>query len=446
MRQIPLNRLISWYGDDFTGSTDALEALASNGLRAVLFLHQPDADFFTLFSDYNAFGIAGNSRSQTPESMDAHLPAVFEWLRSLNTPLCHYKVCSTFDSSPDVGNIGRAIEIGRLVFAAECVPVLVGAPSLRRYVVFGNLFATADGHTWRIDRHPTMSRHPVTPMHEADLTLHLRAQTGLTARSFNILDLMSEDAIERFEAATASAPILLLDTLDQGSLLNSGGLLWSGRDRRRFIAGSSGIEYALAAWWRATGVIATPPPAPSIGSVDRLLVVSGSCSPVTERQIATAGQNGFKSIRLDAKALADGRDREAVVSTAIDIATEALTQNRSVVLYTAAGPSDTIPVNRSDDGGDLRRQIAEHTGRVLRAVLDRSGIQRIVIAGGDTSSHAGKQLEIDALTYIGPLAPGAPLCHARSRRPDRNALEVVFKGGQCGADNFFTLVKEGRQV
>ena len=36
------NRLIAWYGDDFTGSTDALEALASNGLRAVLFLHQPE--------------------------------------------------------------------------------------------------------------------------------------------------------------------------------------------------------------------------------------------------------------------------------------------------------------------------------------------------------------------------------------------------------------------
>ena len=38
-------RVISWYGDDFTGSTDALEALAPH-LPAVLFLGRPDDEFF----------------------------------------------------------------------------------------------------------------------------------------------------------------------------------------------------------------------------------------------------------------------------------------------------------------------------------------------------------------------------------------------------------------
>ena len=32
------NLLISYYGDDFTGSTDVMEALASNGIPTVLFL------------------------------------------------------------------------------------------------------------------------------------------------------------------------------------------------------------------------------------------------------------------------------------------------------------------------------------------------------------------------------------------------------------------------
>lgn len=442
MNYTSANRLIAWYGDDFTGSTDALEALASNGLRSVLFLHQPDDQFFSQFSEYEAFGLAGSSRSQTPDWMDAHLPAVFEWLRGLNTPICHYKVCSTFDSSPDVGNIGRASEIGKRVFDTHCVPVLVGAPSLRRYVVFGNLFATADGTTWRIDRHPTMSRHPVTPMHEADLPQHLAKQTSLPARSFSILDLASTNAAERFEAAVSSAPIVVIDTLDQASLLNAGRLLWAGRSRRSFIVGSSGVEYSLTEWWRNAGVIAPPVTPPSVAATDRLLVVSGSCSPVTERQIAAADRNGFASIRLDAKALAEGQDRETVVSAAIRDATDALSQDRSVVLFSAAGPSDTISANGTGD--DFRRSIAEHTGRVLCGVLNGSGVQRVVVAGGDTSSHAGKQLEIDALTYIAPLAPGAPLCRAWSRRPERNALEVVFKGGQCGADDFFSLAKDGR--
>ena len=106
--------------------------------------------------------------------MNRNLPAIFRAMRALGAPVNHYKVCSTFDSSPGVGSIGRAMELGRAVFRSrQSVPVVVGAPHLGRAVVFGNLFAEADGAWYRIDRHPTMRRHPVTPMTEADLRLHL---------------------------------------------------------------------------------------------------------------------------------------------------------------------------------------------------------------------------------------------------------------------------------
>jgi uncharacterized protein YgbK (DUF1537 family) len=439
------SRLLAWYGDDFTGSTDALEALASNGIRSVLFLQQPDEPSLSRFHDYQAFGLAGSSRSESPEWMDANLPRVFEWLRSLETPLCHYKVCSTFDSSPEIGNIGRAIETGRRVFESRCVPVLVGVPSLRRYVVFGNLFATADGHTWRIDRHPTMSRHPVTPMHEADLLLHLRHQTDLPARLFHILDLSSADSDQRYGQQASKPGILVLDTLDQVSLLNAGRLLWNGRAERRFVTGSSGVEYGLTEWWRSAGVIGPQPARAVAPPVGRVLVVSGSCSPTTERQIAAASRNGFYSVRVDAMALATGQDHDKVVTDAICASTQALANGRSVVLFTAAGPSDTVPIEHNNAGTAFRRGLAEQTGKLLCAVLDRSGVSRVVVAGGDTSSHAGKQLDIDALTYAAPLAPGAPICRAWSRNRDRDGLEIVFKGGQCGDENFFSAARQGQQ-
>ena len=46
------------------------------------------------------------------------------------------------------------MEIGRDIFAPEFIPIVVGAPHLGRYVVFGNLFATADGKVYRIDDTP----------------------------------------------------------------------------------------------------------------------------------------------------------------------------------------------------------------------------------------------------------------------------------------------------
>ena len=48
--------------------------------------------------------------------MDANLPAAFRFLRSLGAPVSHYKACSTLDSSPESGSIGRAIDIAARSF------------------------------------------------------------------------------------------------------------------------------------------------------------------------------------------------------------------------------------------------------------------------------------------------------------------------------------------
>ena len=109
--------LLSYYGDDLTGSTDVMEALELGGVPTVLFMRQPDADLLARFAHCRAVGLAGTSRSETPEWMDQNLPAGLRMAEERWAPtICHYKVCSTFDSSPTVGNIGRAIEIGRRVF------------------------------------------------------------------------------------------------------------------------------------------------------------------------------------------------------------------------------------------------------------------------------------------------------------------------------------------
>ena len=121
------------------------------------------------------------------------MPAIFARLAELRTCICQYKVCSTFDSSPSCGSIGRALEIGQDTFRTPWVPVVVAAPHLGRYVLFGNLFAASGDAIHRIDRHPTMRRHPVTPMNEADLTVHLSGQTSREIRLLDILHLHSDN-------------------------------------------------------------------------------------------------------------------------------------------------------------------------------------------------------------------------------------------------------------
>ncbi len=178
--KMPKPPLIAFYGDDFTGSTDALECLAATGLRSVLFVDVPTPEVLARFEGLDAIGIAGNSRSLTPEEMEEAIPRALHALERSGAPILHYKVCSTFDSSPSIGSFGRVMDIARRELGRSTIPIVVGAPKLARYSFFGTLFArhNVDGTVHRIDRHPTMSVHPTTPMREADMRRHIGAQTS----------------------------------------------------------------------------------------------------------------------------------------------------------------------------------------------------------------------------------------------------------------------------
>jgi uncharacterized protein YgbK (DUF1537 family) len=73
--------------------------------------------------------------------------------------------------------------------------------------------------------------------------------------------------------------------------------------------------------------------------------------------------------------------------------------------------------------------------------MEQTGIRRVVLCGGDTSSHAIQQLPLRALTYSAPLTPGAPLCRAHAPGTAFHFAEFVLKGGQIGPVDFFDLVR-----
>lgn len=423
--------IYAFYGDDFTGSTDVLEQLAEGGVPAVLFLRPPDAALRARFSDARAIGLAGDSRSRPPAWMDENLPQAFSML--MDADIIHYKTCSTFDSSPETGSIGRAMEIGLRTIGGKAA-IVVAAPHLRRYVVFGNLFAACGRDIYRIDRHPTMSCHPVTPMREADLVRHLAAQTDLRVALVSIESFVTGQESAAFEAAKAEADAVMFDGLSMEHLQATGRALLSGGIR--FAAGSSGVTRALVLAWRKAGLLPEQPVAQrsNAGPVDRLLVVSGSCSPVTSRQIKYAAKAAYATIRADVAALLRGEASEE--RRLIEDATLALADNGRCAIYSADGPLE----NLARIAGD---RLGAALGRVADEVIRRARLKRVVFAGGDTSSHGVTQLGIDALTLAAPIEPGVPLVRASASDPVIDGLELALKGGQMGGDDFFETVRRG---
>ncbi len=447
---------LTFYGDDFTGSTDALEQLTLAGLRTALFIEPPTPQQLKNYPGLQAIGVAGMTRSMTPDAMERELRPALKQLKALGAPHVHYKVCSTFDSSPAIGSIGRVIDVATAIFHAPFVPVLVAAPALGRYCIFGNLFARygigTDGEIHRLDRHPSVSRHPITPMREADLRRHLAKQTRKRIGLFDLLKFAltpaeARRALERILAG--GSEIVLFDAFSSDQLQRIGSLIDGCATPKRplFSVGSSGIEMALGAHWKRGAAfqavssdrqrrLSRPGPAQPVA------VGSGSCSPVTTAQITWALAHGFAEVRLDTAALAAGSNANAVVKKAAAAAAAHLRAGRSVIVHT--GRKDSAARIAGSIRGGSARVFGEALGRVLRGAVAQTCVRRLCIAGGDTSSFAARALGIESLEMIAPLTPGAPLCRASAPGSPVDGLEVVFKGGQVGAVDYFGYIAGGK--
>ena len=442
--------LLTWYGDDFTGSAAVMEVLAFAGVDAVLFSHVPSPELQARFKNAQAVGIASTARSHHPAWMAANMPRPLSFLHGLGAPLLHYKVCSTFDSSPHSGNIGTAIDIGLSVRPSAAVPVLTAAPQQRRYQAFGHLFAGSFDGVHRLDRHPVMSRHPVTPMDESDLMLHLARQTPLPSALIDLEMLWADPQAALEQALADGKRILSIDSMEPASEAAAGRLIWENRDRLGFVVGSQGVECALVRHWQEIGQLKPARTPTGAGKVARIAGISGSVSPTTERQIKWSGRHGFELVAFDPSAVLGGDGAiHAEIERTSRLALEAAERGASPLVYSAAGPDDPAVANYRSSlsksnvtAEDANALIGKSLGKVLDKVLAESGIRRTVVAGGDTSGHAMHALGLEALVALAPTIPGAALCAGYGGEA-HDGLEIALKGGQMGSEDFFGWIRDG---
>ncbi|MGY2680703.1 four-carbon acid sugar kinase family protein [Pseudomonas tolaasii] len=456
---MPKLRLV-FYGDDFTGSADSLEVLATAGMKCALFLGPPCESVLTSWGGFDAIGIAGDSRSMSPAEMDIDLPGTFEQIKHLAPDIVHYKVCSTFDSSARVGSIGHAISIGCKVFETPLVPVVAGNPALKRYCIFGNLFAHAqtDHTVHRIDRHPVMSVHPITPMTEPDMALHIQAQHEM---SFARLDITQLDGGVDLSAITAELAkdhdALLIDGATTNHLTVAGSILQGMANVRAplFTVGSSGVEYGLTQFWRKTGVIDSDAAiSPSLKAAKQVIVVSGSASPLSRIQIENGLEAGYHEVSVDAASLLSETEGQAYEAHFLETVIAALQAGLSPLIHTAKGPDDprindmilamgTKSFTREEAKIQAGKLLAISMGRLVKRILKIHRPDRLVTSGGDTSSQIIKILAPEALVIDSFFSRGAPLCKALSSKPFLSGLEIALKGGQMGDKDYFIQAIEG---
>jgi uncharacterized protein YgbK (DUF1537 family) len=220
--------------------------------------------------------------------------------------------------------------------------------------------------------------------------------------------------------------------MDAASQCEAGRLVWEHRGKGLFSASSSGLQYALVAYWRSRGWLPAQSSLPAAAPARVIAVVSGSCSVMSGKQIEWALAQGFHGERLSVAACLD-----------------ALASGRSPVVYSAMGPDDAavtgfdmLVKSRGLDRAQAAEAIGDALAEVMKQLLDRSDLRRVVVAGGDSSGAVASHLGVQALSVLAGLRPGAPLCRAWSDDARRDGLELVLKGGQMGTPSFYGEVTD----
>ncbi len=407
-----MSGLFGAIADDFTGATDLAGVLARSGARVSLRIGVPEGD-----GDSAPFEvIALKIRTLPAEAAVAQAKDAVTWLRAAGASRFYWKYCSTFDSTP-TGNIGPVsdmlmaeLETGQTIYCPAF-------PENGRSVFMGTLFVGQQP----LAESP-MRDHPLTPMRDSNLMRLLAPQV---AGRVGLVDRLSVargvDAVRVALRALAADGVahVVVDAVADADLA----VIAEACCDMPLITGGSALAMTLPALYGAAGVLAdggaawTAPSGPS-------LVLSGSCSAMTQKQVAAfaAQAPGF---RLDPVALAaDG------VGPVLDW----LGAQAGVPMIYATAAPDAVTAAQATLGRDRAGALVEEALAQIAVVARDRGVRRIVVAGGETSGAVTQALGIARLDVGPEIAPGVPWCRAQSGGVD---MALALKSGNFGNEDFF---------
>lgn len=405
--------------DDLTGATDLAGLLARSGVPVSLRMGVPaDPPENTAALEI----IALKCRTAPVADAVAQTQAALAWLRRAGAEHFFWKYCSTFDSTP-AGNIGPVAEALMAALGTRQTIYCPAFPENGRSVFMGNLFVGEQP----LAESP-MKDHPLTPMQDSNLMRLLAPQVRGTVALANRLDVArGAEALRRRldDLAAEGAAHVIVDAVADDDLR----VIAQACQDMRLMTGGSAVAMPLPTLWADRGLIARAAEGQGAEAVEgRAIVLSGSSSAVTNRQVADFIARGYPAFRLDPVALNAGGPDAAVAWLA------AQNPAATPLVYATAAPED-VRAAQERLGRDRAGALVEHALAACAVAARDAGVLRFVVAGGETSGAVAQALGVARLDIGQEIAPGVPWCQADSAG---RRIAITLKSGNFGAESFFS--------
>lgn len=418
-----MTTILGCIADDFTGATDLAGLLARSGVRVSLRIGVPDSPP----SDTAAFEvIALKSRTAPVDEALAETRAALKWLQAAGAQRFFWKYCSTFDSTAE-GNIGPVAEALMADLGTDQTIYCPAFPENGRAIFMGNLFVGQQP----LAESP-MKDHPLTPMRDSNLMRLLQPQV---TRPVGLADRLTvaqgSDALrnELDQLKAKGVAHVVVDAVANSDL----GIIAEACRDMPLMTGGSAVAMPLPALYLADGTLsadATKAEAPELGAAT--IVLSGSCSAMTNKQVADYTSRGVPAFQLDPLALAENGPQKALDW----LSRQDLDQ--APIIYATANPQ-SVRAAQEKLGVAGAGEIVEATLSACAEAARDKGARRVIVAGGETSGAVTKALGVTQLDIGTEIAPGVPWTYCQS---GGHQIALTLKSGNFGTETFFTDAQE----
>ena len=413
-----MTTILGCIADDFTGATDLAGLLARSGVRVSLRIGVP-SEPPSHTSPFEV--IALKSRTIPVVNAVSETLAALNWLKRAGAQRFFWKYCSTFDSTAE-GNIGQVAEALMTELGTEQTIYCPAFPENGRYVFMGNLFVKD-----QLLSESPMKNHPLTPMCDSNLVRLLKSQVtrpvgladrltvaqGATALRAKLDALKLEGVAHVVVDAVADEDLSIIAEACSNMPLMTGG---------------SAVAMPLPKHYVKDGILsadAVQKISPKIGK--GTVILSGSCSAMTNIQVATHVEMGAPSYRLDPLKIAK-TGSAPVLSW---LATQDLT--KAPLIYATAAPT-SVKAAQKIMGVAAAGDLIEETLSSCAVAARDAGARRIIVAGGETSGAVTKALGVSQLDIGDEIAPGVPWTFCVSGKVQ---IALTLKSGNFGNKTFF---------
>lgn len=333
------------------------------------------------------------------------------------------KTCSVFR-----GNIGAEFDAMLDALERDFAVIVLGFPKNGRTTIHGVHYV----HGKKLEE-SEFRNDPVHPMRKSNLIDILQEQTDRKVDYIDI-DIVKQGSRilkNEIDKKKKHCNYLILDVEDQITLK----IIAEAIKDEKIICGASGIAEELAK------VIGSPDQDKRVNPVQKchvgILCAAGSLMPQTKRQIKTMEENGFPVFEMKTNHLFSDSIQEQIEKLVGEIV-RLINEGKDVLVHTSNEEEiikETKRIGKELGLSDVEvsRTVSDSLARIVLKVIEETGANRMLLAGGETSATICKQLNIDSLSIWEEIEPGLPSCISLNE-PQRM---LVLKSGSFGGDDFF---------